>query len=95
MTEKRDLGARLAARLNIPLEALPSGFGLSMIGDGELTVRGCKRILSYGETCISLAVGKRVLTVMGTALFCTAFSGGAVTIRGRISGLDLGGDVRA
>ena len=91
MTGKRDFAARLAARLDIPREVLPGGFGLSMTGDSELTVRGCKRILSYGEEEITLAVGATVLTVGGSALYCSAFSGGAVTVTGKITRLSLGG----
>ncbi len=92
MTGRRDFAARLAARLDIPRELLPGGFGLSLAGDSELTVRGCKRILSYGEARIALAVGDTVLTVTGAELYCSAFSGGAVTVTGRITGLLLGGD---
>ena len=91
MQGKRDFVGRLAARLDIPREALPGGFGLSLSGDGELTVRGCTQILSYGEARISLAVGRGALTVLGSSLFCTAFSAGAVVITGRITGLLLGG----
>ena len=91
MTGRRDFAARLAARLDIPRELLPGGFGLSLAGDRELTVRGCRRILSYEEARIALAVGGTVLTVTGAALYCSAFSGGAVTITGRITGLLLGG----
>ena len=95
MTGKRDLAARLAARLDIPRELLPGGFALSMAGDSELTVRGCKRILSYMETEITLAVGATVLRVRGHALYCSAFSGGAVTLTGKITGLLFGGDLDA
>ena len=91
MTEKRDFAARLAARLDIPRELLPGGFGASLAGDRELTVRGCKRILSYGQAEITLAVGATVLTVRGSDLYCSAFSGGAVTVTGKITGLLLGG----
>ena len=90
MTEKRDFAARLARGLDIPRTALPRGFGLAMDGGEELTVRGCKRILAYGEAEIVLAVGVTMLTVRGRELYCSAFSGGAVTVTGQIKGLWLG-----
>lgn len=95
MTGKGDFAARIAARLDIPREMLPGGFGVSLSGDTEATVRGCKRILAYGEKEIVLAVGGTVLTVRGEALYCTAFSAGAVTLTGKITALLLGGVVNA
>ena len=93
MTGKRDLAAKFAARFDIPRALLPGGFAISMAGDSELTVRGCKRILSYEETEILLAVGGTVLRVMGQELYCSAFSGGALTLTGKITGLLLGGNL--
>ncbi|MBQ3064089.1 MAG: YabP/YqfC family sporulation protein [Clostridia bacterium] len=90
MRKKRDLLGRLAAGLDIPREALPGGFGLSLAGDSTLTVRGCKRILDYHDDCIVLAVGSRTLTVQGSALFCSAFAAGSVTVTGQIAALLLG-----
>lgn len=90
MPRKRDILASISERLDIPREALPGSFGLTLAGERELTVRGCKRILLYGESCIALSVGNTALRVMGSELYCTAFSAGCVTVTGRITGLLLG-----
>lgn len=87
MRKRKELLARLGERLDIPREALPGGFGLTLSGQSELTVRGCRRILHYGEDCIRLSLGKTVLSVMGERLLCTAFGGGTVTVGGHICGL--------
>ena len=89
MTERRDLLARLAASLDIPHEVLPGGFSLSMTGEREVTVRGCRRILLYREDRVELALRGRVLAVTGRALYCTAFSAGTVTVVGKIQGVLL------
>ena len=90
MTRKRDLVGRIAAGLDIPREVLPGGFGLMLSGERELTVRGCKRILTYGSEEIALALGATSLTVRGHELVCTSFSGGAITVVGEILSLTLG-----
>ena len=87
MRRGRELFARTLARLDIPREVLPGGFGLSMSGRGELTVRGCRRILAYAPDCIRLSMGKHTLTVQGESLLCTVFEAGCITIEGCISAL--------
>ena len=90
MPKKRDFFARFGAKLDIPREALPGSFGLTLAGQQELVVRGCQKILAYGKTCISLKVGKTVLNIRGEELFCTAFGAGCVTVTGRIISLVFG-----
>ena len=84
MRRKKGFFTRFGEKLDIPREALPGGFGLSMSGQNELTVRGCRRILSYGADCISLSLGRVVLSVRGTELLCTVFEAGSVTVQGQI-----------
>lgn len=87
MPKKGDLLARLGARLDIPREALPGSFGMTLSGQRELVVRGCKRILAYGEDRIELAVGDIKLVIGGEGLLCSAFGAGSVTVTGKILAL--------
>ncbi len=89
MQKKRDLMAAFGRKLDIPREMLPGGFSLEMCGTGELTVRGCKRILSYAQERIVLEIGKRTLCVQGKELLCSAFCAGAVTVSGEIKALTI------
>lgn len=90
MRPKKDLLARFGERLDIPREALPGSFGMTLSGEGELTVRGCRRIVAYSPECILLAVGKTSLTVAGKGLLCAAFGAGCLTITGKIVSMTLG-----
>ncbi len=90
MQKRGDFLTRFGSKLDIPREALPGSFGLTLAGQGELAVRGCKKILSYGERCISLRVGKTVLSIHGEGLLCTAFGSGCVTITGQVVSLVFG-----
>ena len=90
MPKRGDFLARFGARLDIPREALPGSFGITLSGQSELEVRGCKKILSYGKDVICLALGKTALRISGEELFCAAFGAGCVTITGRIVTLSFG-----
>ena len=90
MPKKQDFLTRFRAKLDIPREALPGSFGLTLAGQEELVVRGCKKILSYSDTCITLRVGKTVLCIHGESLLCAAFGSGCVTVMGRVASLAFG-----
>lgn len=53
-------------------------------GQSEASVYGCRKILLYTPQKICLALRKRSLCILGESLSCSAFSGGAVTVEGRI-----------
>ena len=84
MRSKRELFSTIGRRLDIPREALPCGFGIILSGQSSMTVRGCRRILTYGREQIRLSLGKTVLAVGGERLLCTAFESGCVTVEGKI-----------
>ena len=89
MREKKDFLTRLTGRLDLPREALPGGFSVLLSGEGEVLVRGCTRILEYGEERIRVCVGKRVLCVEGEALFCASFGAQEMLINGTVRALFL------
>lgn len=93
MRRGRDFLGALSEKLDIPREALPGGFALALSGGRELTVWGCERILSYDEEEIALLAGGRTLHVRGSALLCSAFGEGSVTVTGEILSLALAGGV--
>lgn len=84
MRKKEDWFTRLGRQLDLPGEALPGGFGLTLSGTEQLTVRGCRRILTYGPECIRFSLGRQVLAIRGLRLLCTVFEAGSVTVEGRI-----------
>ena len=87
MPKKVGFLTRFGAKLDIPREALPGSFGMTLSGQHELVVRGCKKILSYGKESIVLALGKTALEIRGEELFCAAFGARCVTVTGRIVSL--------
>ena len=89
MQKKRDLLSRIGASLDIPREALPGGFGITMSGRCELCVRGGRKILSYGEENIRLLLGKTILSIKGEGLLCTVFAAENMTVCGKICAVEF------
>ena len=60
-----------------------------MRGNGELTVRECRRILHYSENEIRLSLCGYTLVIHGNELFCASYSGGAVRVDGEILSIEI------
>lgn len=56
-------------------------------GNRTCTVYGCEGILRYGGEEILLRLGRTRLRVVGKGLSCASFCGNALTVRGRIDGV--------
>ena len=56
-------------------------------GNREVTVYSCRKILLYTPCEIRLLAAGHPISIVGEDLFCTSFSGGTVTVRGRIFGV--------
>ncbi len=89
--EKRGtpLRERIGTMLGIPSDAvgLTNGFMAELRGQNTVTVRGCRRILSYSPEAIRLDTRDGAVTVMGESLTCTAYFADLFGIEGRIGGV--------
>jgi sporulation protein YqfC len=65
-------------------DLFPSGEMIVLYGNKRMTVRGCKKILTYTPREIRLRLKHRCLFVRGEMLICTSFSGGCTTLQGTI-----------
>lgn len=81
----------VAAILGVSSDAAFSedGLAVEMRGCGSVTVRGCRRILTYTPTEICLLTRDGGVRVTGEGLACFSYFHGAVGIEGRISGILL------
>ncbi len=84
--EKRSSGKRFSLA-----ELLPSGETVVIYGEHRMTVQGCRRILSYSPTEITLRLKRRSLSIRGEGLICTAFSGGGTSLQGVIRSIEYRG----
>ena len=87
MRKRRSFLERLGEKLDIPQEALPGGFSVTLSGRGCVRVHGCVRVLSYEEERICLELCGSVLIISGERLIFTSFSGGELEISGVVYAL--------
>lgn len=88
MKNKEKLGKKVRRALEID-EILGDCDTFEMRGNGELTVRECRRILHYSETEIRLCLCGYTLKIFGNELFCTSYGAGVVRIDGEILSIEL------
>ena len=64
-----------------------NGFSVSMRGDREIYISGCRRILEYSRERIVLSIKEFCLIVCGENLICSSYFERSVGIEGRIDSL--------
>lgn len=83
------LRERIGALFGIPADAVgvTNGFMAELRGQRTVTVRGCRRILTYSPETIRLDTRDGEITIVGEELTCTAYSADSIGIEGRIGGV--------
>ena len=66
-------------------DAMPTRDTVVLCGQRSVTVYSCQKILFYSPCEIRLLVAKRALSVLGERLYCSSFTGGTVTVEGKIT----------
>lgn len=83
------LRERIGTWLGIPADAvgLTNGFMAELRGQRTVTVRGCRRILTYSPEAIRLDTRDGEIVIVGEELTCIAYSADSIGIEGRIGGV--------
>jgi len=87
--EKRTLAERLAIDVDMPPELLSGGCFIEIRGRNSVVVRGCRRILTYSETKVSLRLKRETVEVTGKRLTCISYLAGAVSVAGYIDSVSF------
>ena len=82
--EKRALAERLCIDCDLPPELFSGGCFIEIRGRNSVVLRGCRRILGYSETKVSLKMKNDVVEVLGRRLTCISYLAGAVSVEGFI-----------
>ena len=86
--DKRSVGKRIRDALELDDINCKSDL-LELRGKEELTVRSCRRILSYSEEEIKLQLCEYTLVIKGSRLYCASYYANAVRIDGAIASLEM------
>ena len=79
-------------KTELPISELCREFSLSGAGRREVTVYGVISIEEYTEDSIRLRVCGGSIGIRGKGLGLKGFCNGALAVRGRIDGIDYGGE---
>lgn len=82
--ERRTLSERLAIDYDLPAELLSGGCFIEIRGRNSVVLRGCRRILTYSESKVTLKMKRDIAEVTGKRLTCTSYLAGAVSVEGFI-----------
>ncbi len=89
---KKPLSQRLCETFDIPLGAVGRISFIEAVGNRELCISGCEGLSSYTDGRVILELCDGRLTITGTGLELRSFSGGRVSVSGRISGIIYGAE---
>ena len=89
MHMKETLAAKMAARLDIPAEAMSAAPRITISGDGRVLIEGHRGLLEFdGERIAAAGVGCTIL-VRGEKLRMRAMSGRELVVTGRLWAVEL------
>lgn len=84
-----DIIESITRSLDLPQDALSGYAHIELNGNREAIVEGCQGVIEYGDTLISLNMGKLTVRVCGCGLTIISMQGGQTIIRGTITGVDF------
>ncbi len=93
----KDAASSVVGRIfEMPAEAFPGGWMLTVTDGAGAYISGCAHILSYSKETISvMTVGEgAALEIVGSGLDIVHYSGADISIRGKITSFSISGGVR-
>lgn len=87
---KKPISQRICETLDIPVGTFGRISFLEAAGSRELCISGCESLVTYTDNRVVLDLCDGRLTVRGAALELHSFSGGRVSVSGRIKGIIYG-----
>ena len=87
---KAPLSERLRRALDIPAGTFGKCSYIGLSGRRELEISGCEGLESYGGEQVVLRLCDGLLTIDGSGLELTSFSGGIMIVSGRVERISLG-----
>ena len=74
---------------DFPSDPMGKSAHITLFGDREIVIDGCYGIVAYSEDEIKVNIGNRLLLLTGCAFDISDYSATAMTVRGRIKGLEF------
>lgn len=86
---KQTLTGRMAARLDLPAEAVSAAPRITISGGDRVLIEGHRGLIEYGEERIAAAGTGCTILIKGEALRMRAMSGRELVVTGRLWAVEL------
>lgn len=74
---------------DFPRDPMGRSAHITLFGNREVVIDGCYGIIEYSDCQIKVNVGNQVLSLTGSGFDISDYSCTAMTVRGRITGLEF------
>ena len=88
--EKPSFGERIGKRFEIDADMISGGERIEIRGRSRAEIGGVKKVRSYCDTEVVLAVSKGTVTVRGARLECVFYRRGEAAVEGCIDSVSFG-----
>lgn len=88
-SRKEDFTKKIADELQFPQTAVSDIFHIELKGNSDATIEGCRGILDYDETYITINLGDSTVRFSGAELEISSFFDGRAVIKGTIASVDF------
>jgi len=90
--EKRPFLETISKRFEVDADMIGNGVRVEIRGRGRVEIGGVRRILSYSDDAVVLALTCGKMTVKGEGLECVFYRRNEAAVEGRIDGVFFGGE---
>ncbi len=87
---KKSISQRICECLDIPVGTFGNCSGTEAVGNKEVSFCGCERLVSYTDIRVILELCDNTVTICGEGLTMRSFSGGRISVFGRIDSICYG-----
>lgn len=81
---KDEIAKKFAEELQLPESAVTDSFKIEFRGISDVVIEGCRGIIEYGESCISLNLGKNTVRFGGADLEISSFFEEQAILKGTV-----------
>ena len=86
---KEEIIKKFTEEMQIPESAITDSFKIEFRGNSDIIIEGCKGIIDYEETKISLNLGKMIVRFGGAELEISSFFEEQAIIKGTVVTMDF------
>ena len=86
---KEDIVKKFTEEMQLPESAITDSFRIEVTGTSDVIIEGCRGIVEYTQSCITLNLGKNIVRFTGTQLEISSFFETQAILKGTVISMDF------